>query len=458
VGWRNHGQPEDPRYQDMLDQAKGNRNLYALRKIYLLQAAILWLATVPVQAGMDERAAAGPLAWGAALIAVLLSAAVSVGLVGAAMWLSGDRIEARRLGVEVLPPSINTSGEEFTVEDGAIRFGLAAIKGVGSGPVQAVVRERGQGGPYVSLEDLCARADLRLVNRKTLECLVKAGALDELGDRSRLLEDIEKAVSTGQQMQRASLAGQSSLFGGPAPSAAPAKLAAPPVNPVAQRERLRWEKELLGLYLSEHPLMRVAANIAAQATHAANQVGEDVIGQKVTVGGMVASTRPIMTKSGQTMLYVELEDVTGSIEVVVFPRTYETTRDVWEDDAILFVTGKAEMRGDRIQVICEQARAVAAFEPPTRHHLRITIPRFADSDTCRRRLELLRDALLHHPGDDNFDLRVQNHVGLIKIADVPGATTGYCPELDAVIRKLLGPDSLSVQELRPRSLEEVAAS
>lgn len=386
-------------------------------------------------------------------------AAVLTAEMGDSAKVSAAVVEARRLGVDVLPPSINASSAQFAVERSAIRFGLAAIKGVGSAPVEAIVHERERQGPFASLEDLCGRVDLRLVNRKTLECLIKAGALDELGDRSQLLDDLEKAVATGQHMQRASLAGQTSLFGGPTtPTARPGKQAAPPPSPAAQKERLHWEKELLGLYLSEHPLMRVAASIAAQATHAVSRVGEDAIGQKVTVGGMVASTRQIMTKSGQTMLYAELEDVTGSLEVVVFPRTYESTRDVWADDAILFVTGKAEMRGDRIQVICEQARPVNAFEPPKRHYLRITIPRFADVATCRRRLELLRDALLRYPGDDNFDLRVQNHVGIIKIADVPGATTGYCPELDAAIRKLLGPDSLTVQELRPRSLEEVAAS
>lgn len=381
-------------------------------------------------------------------------AAVLTSEMGDAAKVSGAVVEARRLHVDVLPPDVNHGGKQFTVEDGKIRFALSAIKNVGSAPVEAVVSTRTTGGAFSSLEEFCGRIDHRAVNRKTLECLIKAGALDSLGDRSDMLEALDKSVAAGQQAQRASLAGQFSLFGAPGAAAVhaspPPRQAASALPEAARKERLRWEKELLGLYLSEHPLLHAGPALADQSSHSVAELTDDVVGQKVTIGGMVVSLRRIVTKSQQTMLAAELEDATGVVEVVVFPRTFDATQAVWEEDALLVVSGKVEARGDRLQLVCEQATAFSASQLPTRHHLRITIPRFADGATCRRRLELLRDLLLRYPGADSYELRVSNHVGIVKIGGLHDPSTGFCPELASGIRTLLGSDALAVQELKPK--------
>ncbi len=383
-------------------------------------------------------------------------AAVLTAETGDAAKVSAAVVEALRLQVKVLPPDINRSGSSFTVEDGNVRFGLFAVKNVGTGPVDAVIRVREASGPYASLDDFCARIDHKAMNRKALDSLIKAGAFDSLGDRSVIMESVDRALQAGQQVQKAALAGQVSLFGGPvepavAPLAASAVLAAPaPVNEVVLKERLRWEKELLGLYLSEHPLTRMTEGLSAQASHTVLQLTDDVVGQKVTLGGMVVSLRKVVTKSQQTMLYAEFEDMTGTVEVVVFPRTLEGMRHTWEEDAILIVSGRLESRADRFQVVCESAVPYRASHLPTRRHVRITIPRFPDAATCRRRLELLRDLLTRHPGSDGFELRVANHVGTIRLTDIPNASTSYSPELEAGIRNLLGADSVMVQELKPK--------
>jgi DNA polymerase-3 subunit alpha len=381
-------------------------------------------------------------------------ASVLTAEMGDAAKVSAAVVEARRLGVDVRGPDVNLSQGNFSVEQGGIRFGLAAIKNVGAGPVEAIVKAREEAGSFASLEDIVGRVDLRALNRKALECLIKAGATDCLGDRSSVLESVESAIAAGQQMQRASLAGQSSLFDGPTvtPYATKQPRADAPVPEAALKERLRWEKDLLGMYLSEHPLARMAVGLRTQSTHSVAQLAEEASGLKITLGGMLTSIRRITTKTQQTMLAVELEDMTGTVEAVVFPRTFESTRELWEEDAILLISGRLDVRGDRTQVVVESASTYQPNQAPKRHHLRITVPRFGDTETCRRRLERLRDLLVRYPGSDGFELRVANHIGIIKIADVPNAYTGYCPELDESIRKLLGADALAVQELRPKEL------
>ncbi|HXI17642.1 MAG TPA: DNA polymerase III subunit alpha, partial [Chloroflexota bacterium] len=269
--------------------------------------------------------------------------------------------ECRRLGVEVLPPDVNRGGLTFTLEDHhgatAIRYGLSGIKNVGHGAIEKLVEVRATEGNFTDLADFCRRTDLRQLNKRALESLVKAGAMDAFGERAALLAGLDTAMGQAQQDQRARQVGQTNLFdlfgdGGAAGVAAPV-FRLPDVPAVERRQRLVWEKEMLGLYISEHPLASVARTLAARVTCPISELTEEMAGQTVTVGGFIASLRLIPTKKGDLMAAVELEDLSGSTEVIVFPRTLQAQRDLVREDAMVLVRGKIDTRDDRPKILAE---------------------------------------------------------------------------------------------------------
>ncbi|MBI3968995.1 MAG: DNA polymerase III subunit alpha [Chloroflexi bacterium] len=271
--------------------------------------------------------------------------------------------ECRRLGIPLLPPSLNQSDVGFTIESypagshlsgQAIRWGLAAIKNVGESAVQPIIEERRANGPFNSLDDFCRRADLKALNKRVLETLIKAGALDEFGDRGQLLANVDRMIGLGQQSQRAAASGQTSLFDlMPAAAESPVSLTLAAAPPLPQKEMLAAEKELIGIYLSEHPVNVHVNRIAAVITVFSNELGEDMAGQKITVAGLLMQPRKIITKKGDAMLLAQLEDPRGAVEIVVFPKTYEATNELWVEDTLLVVEGKLEVRGDRLQIVVE---------------------------------------------------------------------------------------------------------
>ncbi|HET6379622.1 MAG TPA: DNA polymerase III subunit alpha [candidate division Zixibacteria bacterium] len=291
--------------------------------------------------------------------------------------------ECRRLGIEVRPPDVQRSGALFSVEtdaDGtsAIRFGLAAIKNVGEGAIEAIVAARegrsevsDVAGPFTSLDDFCRRVDLRTVNKRVVESLIKAGALASLGTPGALLARLDLALEAGQRHQRDVAAGQGTLFDlfampvEPAPSASLAPIgpgpevngAPPDDHEPPRRERLRWEKELLGLYLSEHPLSDIEAQLPEYVTAYVGDLAEESDQAKVTVGGIIQSSRRVITRAGSTMLVATLEDLTGAVEVVVFPKVFAETANAWTDDSVVLVTGRVDHRDDSAQILCEAVRA-----------------------------------------------------------------------------------------------------
>ncbi len=262
--------------------------------------------------------------------------------------------ECRRLGIEVRPPDVHRSGLGFTVEGDAIRFGLLAVKNVGEGAIESIIAAREEGGEFRSLADFCDRVDLRLANRKVLESLAKVGALNALGHPARLLLGLDDALAAGQAAQRDRATGQTSLFdmGGDDAAAMERPLPETPETPV--RERLRWEKELMGLYLSDHPMGEVADQVGQFVTaYSGDLRDESLDGQRVVLGGIVTGARTIITKSKSTMAVVTLEDLQGTIEVVVFPRTYEQTLGTWRDGAILLVAGRVDHRGEEASLLAD---------------------------------------------------------------------------------------------------------
>ncbi|HET7677538.1 MAG TPA: DNA polymerase III subunit alpha [Candidatus Limnocylindrales bacterium] len=253
--------------------------------------------------------------------------------------------ECRRLGIEVRPPDVHRSGLHFTVEGDAIRFGLLAVKNVGQGAIESIIEARETGGEFRSLTDFCARVDLRLANRRVLESLIKVGALSRLGHPAQLLLALDEAMGAGSAVQRDRVSGQTSLFD---VAAEPDMIERPLPNAteVPLRERLRWEKELLGLYLSDHPLGDIAEALGRLVTAYSGDLGEELDQQRVVVGGVVTEVRRVVTKARATMGVATLEDQQGTLEVIVFPKVLEQTAATWQEDAILLVAGRVDHKGD----------------------------------------------------------------------------------------------------------------
>lgn len=273
--------------------------------------------------------------------------------------------ECRRLGIPVLLPDVNHSHVGFTVEETqspavegpplqGVRFGLAAVKNVGDGAARAIVDARERDGPFVSLDNLCTRIDLRQVNKRTLEALAKAGALDAFGARERVLAGLDQALGGAQHLQRAASLGQGSLFGSDSGFGGPTPL--PQVPAATNQQRLAWEKEAFGFYLANHPFAAAASELAAEITTTTSQISEETAGEHATIAGAVMQVRRVITKKQETMVIARIEDLHGSIEAVVFPRTYAANPSMWREDAILILDGKIDVR--RIESGNEESRGV----------------------------------------------------------------------------------------------------
>ncbi|MFH0852019.1 MAG: DNA polymerase III subunit alpha [bacterium] len=267
--------------------------------------------------------------------------------------------ECNAMKIEVLPPDINESLESFTVvKDGIIRFGLAAIKNVGQNVVEAIVRERKANDPYASISDFVERVRDKDLNKKSLESLVKCGAMDKLGERGQLLFNMEHILDFSREISKSKINGQSGLFDALAADSKinglpPLKLQ--PAPEAGKKEKLSWEKELLGLYVSEHPVKEYQAYIDKTAL-TCSKVSSQFVGKKLAVGGIISKIHKIITKTGKPMLFVTLEDTKAKIEVLVFPRTLEQTATVWQEDKPIIVTGRIDDKEGNIKLLCEEVR------------------------------------------------------------------------------------------------------
>ncbi|MDE2001367.1 MAG: DNA polymerase III subunit alpha [Patescibacteria group bacterium] len=268
--------------------------------------------------------------------------------------------EAKKAGIAVLPPDINKSMARFVPDHPGIRFGLEAIKNVGKPIVEAIVAERRTHGPFKDLADLLQRVDHKDLNKKSLENLLKAGALDSLGIERNLgltnLEDIAKFAST---LRKNKLSAQSSLFGLATPS--PSALKLKPCPPATPQEKLTWEKELLGLYVSDHPLNQYKEKIAKSGAQPIKNLlvrtDADYM-PKTKIVGLVSQMKQITTKLGQPMMFAKVEDLTDSMEVIVFSDTLEKTKAVWQDNKVLLVSGKMSWRNDEPKFICDNVKEI----------------------------------------------------------------------------------------------------
>ena len=260
--------------------------------------------------------------------------------------------ECKARDIQILPPDINYSKMDFTIEGESIRFGLASVKNVGSGAIEAIVQEREKNGLYSSFEDFCSRVDLKKINKRMLEGLIKCGAFDSLGHRrSQLIAVLDIALDFGQSKKKERLSGQMSLFDFMA-KAAPEKppesaLILPDIPEWPEFERLANEKNSLGFYISGHPLDPYRDDLSRMAGAHTGNVSGMMDGSQIGLAGIIRTQKEITTKKGDRMAFLTIEDLHGSIEAVCFPDLYAKVKELIEDDSPVWVAGTIKKEDDR---------------------------------------------------------------------------------------------------------------
>jgi DNA polymerase-3 subunit alpha len=273
------------------------------------------------------------------------------------------------MGIQIEPPDINRSGVDFTPLQDRILFGLSAVRNVGLGAIECILAARDQEGPFKSLGDLCDRIDLRAVNRRAMEALVHCGALDGFNpNRNQLIHDLEYVLDWAQSRAKDRASGQGNLFdllgmGTPDTSSTPSSgfesaPKAPPVDDFPPPEKLRLEKELLGFYISDHPLKPLQKTSRILAPINLSDLEHQSEDMTLSAIVLVSSVKPVVTKKGDRMAIVQLEDLTGKAEGVVFPKSYERIKDYIEADRRLMIWGKVDRRDDQCQLIVDDAEPV----------------------------------------------------------------------------------------------------
>lgn len=263
--------------------------------------------------------------------------------------------DSRRLGIEVLPPAVNHSDWDFAIEDcdgkSAIRFGLGAIKNVGMGPVETILKVRSE-APFRDLNDFARRVDLRQVGKRALESMIKVGAFDEFGSRPALLDTLDRIISISITHFRAAQSGQISLFGMHTGIIEDIKLPEM-AREISRREVLDWERDLLGLYVSDHPLSPYMDVLTNAVSHFSGELKDVPHEGKVRVAGLVNRIRPYQTRAGKPMGFVAIEDLQGLIELVIFPRTWAQYQGLLEHEKLIVVEGKVDNQGSETKVLVD---------------------------------------------------------------------------------------------------------
>ncbi len=316
--------------------------------------------------------------------------------------------EVRRLGIELLPPDVNKSNYKFTLEDGKIRIGLGAVRNVGQGAIEALVAARNEGGAFRDVFDLTSRVAAGSFNRKVLESLVMAGACDGLNaSRESLFAGAALALDHAATVHREKASGQSSLFGGGDDAGASLAVSAPalPVVPAwDQRDKGAKEKEVLGFYLSGHPLEHLREEIERIATCSITQALERGDGSEVRIVGIVSHIKPITTKAGKLMAIVAIEDLAGRAECTFFPEAWEAARSLVTADAIIVVSGRIEVREERgAQLLVSEVRPWEQGREQFRPALHVEL---RAEDITEERLAGIDEALSAFPGDSEVYLHI----------------------------------------------------
>jgi len=349
--------------------------------------------------------------------------------------------ECRRSGLKVLAPDVDLSFADFSVSDGQVVFGLAAIKGVGVAPATAVVDERIENGPYRDLWDFCLRVACRGVSKSTCKTLTESGALGRFGHRAQLLAALDQAYGAGQKSEADRAVGQTSLFDDAMEDSGGAEQL-PDLPDLPDEHILELEKDLLGLYLSNHPLVKNEDRLERCTTARLEELDQYAEGTEVLVGGMISELKPYITKNGDKMAFLTLESLAAETEVTVFPRVWERTKEILTPDALVVMDAKIDRQGPRgangngggeqetVKLLCEGARPLAkarkasdrkreaaqqgmakqvevASAPPPPVYMAPRLHIELDAACASpQNLELLREVLLANPGQQEVILHL----------------------------------------------------
>jgi DNA polymerase III subunit alpha len=273
--------------------------------------------------------------------------------------------ECMEMGIEVLPPNVNESFEEFAVIADPktslerIRFGLNAIKNVGHTIAHEIVEERKRNGKYKNITDLIERVGHKDLNKKSIEALAKVGALEELGERSQLIASIDNILAHSKNYQKMIDSSQNSLFGFSELKLPEIKMAE--ILPADKKQKLAWEKELLGLYISDHPVKEYAAYLDKMAIRI-RSINSSLVGKNINVGGVISKIQKIYLKNQKTMLFVTIEDIDSRIELLVFPKVLEDSGSVWIEDSVILATGKVSDKDGNFKILVDSAKAITPQE------------------------------------------------------------------------------------------------
>ncbi|MCI5149023.1 MAG: DNA polymerase III subunit alpha, partial [Candidatus Electrothrix sp. MAN1_4] len=364
--------------------------------------------------------------------------------------------ECKQMSIPVLPPDINESQKDFTVIDDRVRFGLGAVKNVGGSALDSMIKEREEHGLYTSLTDFCARIDSGKVNRKVLENLIKAGAFDSMQvKRAQLMEVLGQALEQAKAVQRDRLSGQMSLFavaGGMGGSNQPAaEITFPDIDEWPELQKLSYEKETIGFFLTGHPLDGVVETIRMVADAGIEELDNWHEGQAVRVGGLIQQSKEIITKKGERMAFTLLEDMSSSVEVVVFSDTFARCSQFLGKDEPLIVLGTIQQGERGAKVIAEDISPLDKAVEQFAEQAAIRLP--ADR-IGRNQLIELKDLIRRFYGSVPVKLTLHfDGRGEVDILPMKDITVRPCPDFFQEVKKSFGPGCLSVQ-MRPTEVKQ----
>ena len=314
------------------------------------------------------------------------------------------------------------------------------------------MRVRNEGGPFTSLGDFCTRVDPKFVSKGAIETLIKVGAMDSLGQRHHLLASVENAMKWGKNQRTAQERGLVSLFGDIEEKENAFEFALKTdVEEISRKQLLVWEKELVGVYISKHPLAYLSELLKERVTHTTAEITEGLDKQKVVLGGTIKEARRITTKKGDTMCVVQLEDMYGSIGITVFPRTYEETAELWVEDTVVIVHGEVQVRRDEPGILCNKVEQVHAVEEEMNRKRYLVWLKLQLNGSDERsisddiiKVQDIYRYIRERPGRDHYEILIANGEWEARLT-ANDNTMYYSPELHARLEEVLGKDMIEVQ-------------
>ncbi|MFQ6116004.1 MAG: OB-fold nucleic acid binding domain-containing protein, partial [bacterium] len=348
--------------------------------------------------------------------------------------------ECRRMGIDVLPPDVNESFADFVVTDKGIRFGLGAVKNVGKHAIDSIVKSREQDGPFKNIFEFCERVDARLVNKKVLESLIQAGAMDSLdGHRAQKLEAVEMAINFAQTSQAMKLKRQTSIFD----VDETASLPYPPLPLVPQwssNESLAREKEMLGFYVSGHPLSRFEKEVKTFATVTLEALDTIPDGSPVKVCGIITECKTVVDRKSNQMAFFTLEDFYGTAEVIAFSKIYESYRDLIQPDSMIFISGRTNSREDEeTKILCDQVVPLSEIWEHYGKNLHLTMDASGVDDPM---LSQVTEILEQNPGDCNLFINLKIPEAKQQVIRSKKLKVNPAPEVIFKLRDILGRENV----------------